>query len=225
MSAKEQNTVCAERQMRGNPRIEYCGDSGIKVLIVGNSITRHSPAPEIGWENDCGMAASAAEKDYVHVLFTKLNEHRPHRFLVLQAADFERSFEYEQSLRGEMELVKAYSPDIIVGRLSENVFAKDCAGGAWQNVYGQLLSDCGREETRYILTTAFWRSEEVDGQTRALASERGWKLVELGDLGDDPAMLAGDKFWHSGVAVHPGDEGMHAIADRLYKAVLEVENA
>ena len=39
------------------------------------------------------------------------------------------------------------------------------------------------------------------------------------------AMLAGDKFWHSGVAVHPGDEGMHAIADRLYKAVLEVENA
>lgn len=29
-----------------------------KILVVGNSITRHGPLKEIGWERDWGMAAS-----------------------------------------------------------------------------------------------------------------------------------------------------------------------
>ena len=225
MSIKEQNTVCAEGQLRGNPRIGYCGDSGVKVLIIGNSITRHSPAPEIGWANDCGMAASTVEKDYVHVLFERLNRQRPHCLLVLQMADFERTFDCAHGFDNEMAQVKDFSPDIVIGRLSENVFAQDCAGDAWQNAYEQLLSACGSANTRYILTTGFWRSEVVDRQTRALAAKNSWKLVELGDLGEDPAMQAGNQYWHSGVAIHPGDAGMRAIADRLCQAVLEVENA
>ena len=37
-----------------------------RVAFVGNSITRHGPKPSIGWVNDCGMAASSVDKDYVH---------------------------------------------------------------------------------------------------------------------------------------------------------------
>lgn len=47
------NTVSAERQV--NQTISYLGTDGYKVLIVGNSITRHSPKPDIGWEADWGM--------------------------------------------------------------------------------------------------------------------------------------------------------------------------
>ncbi len=41
---------------------------GPRVLFVGNSITLHGPRPQIGWTNNWGMAASARDKDYVHLL-------------------------------------------------------------------------------------------------------------------------------------------------------------
>ena len=48
------------------------GKKGKKILFIGNSITKHRPKPEIGWENDCGMAASSLENDYVHQLMSKI---------------------------------------------------------------------------------------------------------------------------------------------------------
>jgi hypothetical protein len=39
-----------------------------RILFLGNSITMHGAKPSIGWSNNCGMAASALDKDYVHVL-------------------------------------------------------------------------------------------------------------------------------------------------------------
>lgn len=225
MSVKEQNTVRADRQLRGNPRITYFGQKGIKVLIVGNSITRHPPASEIGWENDCGMAASSPEKDYVHLLYKKLNKNASYCFLVMQMADFEQSFQQKGANEEDIRRIHEFSPEIIVGRLSENVSSQNCANNAWFNEYGRLLKACGNAESKYIITTGFWKSDEVDKQTRCLAAENDWKLVELGDLGEDSAMQAGKKFWHAGVSVHPGDAGMRIIAERIYQAVLEVENA
>ena len=39
-----------------------------KVLVYGNSIALHGPKADIGWTNCWGMAASAAEKDFAHLV-------------------------------------------------------------------------------------------------------------------------------------------------------------
>ena len=43
-----------------------------KILFLGNSITRHGPSQAVGWSGDWGMAASAREKDFVHLVTSSL---------------------------------------------------------------------------------------------------------------------------------------------------------
>ena len=62
----QENIVPAVNQ--NNSNVYIYGESGFRVLFVGNSITKYRPKPDIGWNNDCGMAASAPENDYVHLL-------------------------------------------------------------------------------------------------------------------------------------------------------------
>ena len=45
------------------------------------------------------------------------------------------------------------------------------------------------------------------------------ELVELGDLGEDSTMRADGLFEHKGVAMHPGDRGMAAIAKRIFSVI------
>jgi hypothetical protein len=64
-----------------------------RVLFLGNSITRHGPAPKIGWTGDWGMAASARDKDYAHLVAAGLAELAGKKPDVKLAniADFERN--------------------------------------------------------------------------------------------------------------------------------------
>ena len=43
-------------------------EGGAPIVFIGNSITLHERLPEIGWLNVWGMTASAADRDYVHIV-------------------------------------------------------------------------------------------------------------------------------------------------------------
>ena len=73
MGHSNKNTVSAKGQLKENEYVTYIHGSGegVRILFVGNSITLHGRKDEIGWTRVCGMAASEAEKDYVHLLKIK----------------------------------------------------------------------------------------------------------------------------------------------------------
>ena len=123
----KKNTVSAVNQMQNSSLVYHLGNPNAKtrILVVGNSITRHGPNKEIGWERDWGMAASAPEKDYVHRLFAMLTASGKDVFMrVSQCSHWERSF-FQESILSDYDADRAFDANFIVFRLGENVLEED----------------------------------------------------------------------------------------------------
>ena len=93
----------------------------MRVLFVGNSITLHPKAPEIGWNHEWGMAASAPEKDYVHILISKIREKNPDAaFCIAQVSEWERGFMQGEEHLSKYQGAADFGADIIIVRMIEN---------------------------------------------------------------------------------------------------------
>jgi hypothetical protein len=73
-----------------------------------------------------------------------------------------------------------------------------------------------------VVRTCFWPNAAKDEVLREACQEAHGILVDAGPIGRDPANSARSErdFKHAGVAGHPGDRGMKAIADAMVEAVL-----
>lgn len=211
------NTVPSKDQMIHSSTVSFLGSetAPLRILILGNSITRHGPKAEIGWNCDWGMAASAPEKDYVHRLYAKLTESGCEAYLrVRQASEWERNLTSPDALDAFAE-DQAFEADVVIFRLGENVKKEDVS--SFGPAIRALLSHVASKASRVILTTCFWKSPDKDLAIREVAQERDAVLVEITCREDD--MMALGLFDHRGVAIHPGDAGMEMIADRIFAAL------
>ncbi len=248
----------------------------LRILFIGNSITRHTPKVEIGWPYDWGMAASSAEKDYVHLVMKKVREIKPDaEYMTIQVAGWEREYcEYDldaadaaetggdvvaetaaetaakittetaaitglkmnkledsvpsgnaptgKLLDSIISAAHGFKPDIVIMRIAENVKRDYLAQHPFQPHYDRLvefLSHGGRASV--IITTSFW-PHPADEAIRETAAKRNLPLVELGGFGVKDEMKAIGLFEHKGVANHPGDKGMAAIADAIWKELAKI---
>jgi hypothetical protein len=197
-----------------------------RVLFLGNSITRHAPAPKIGWNDDWGMAASTMEKDYVHLVAAGLAEltgKRPEiRFA--NVADFERNlatYDVDAKLKAEFE----FKPTLVIVAIGENVAALQTAEAKAQfgASLARLLGAAKKSGATpsLVVRSCFWADAAKDEILRQGCATAGGIYVDLGALGKDESNYARSerKFEHAGVAAHPGDKGMKAIADAILAAV------
>ena len=223
MAVIDENTVSAKGQLKPTEFVSFEGieKDGLRIMFVGNSITRHGVLERIGWFWDWGMAASSKEKDYVHQVISKVRETQPESvFCICQVADWERKYvegNYDFSV---FESARNFNADIIVMRLIENCpKVEDGNFEPFIKAYGELVSYLNPEnKAKILITTGFWKHTCDDG-IREYARREDLDLVELGDLGELDEMKAIGLFEHHGVSIHPGDLGMQHIADRIYDGI------
>ena len=198
-----------------------------KILFLGNSITLHGPAPSIGWTGNWGMAASSEAADYVHLVTAKIAKATgtTPKIMVRNIADFERGYEtFDVATKFKPEL--EFKADLVIVAIGENVadLSSDEARTKYAASFSRLLSTLQSEGRPTIFVrSSFWPNAAKDESMRSASVEAGVKFVDIAKLGLDPTNAASSerKIEHAGVAGHPGDKGMRAIADALFAAIQE----
>ncbi len=203
------------------------GTKAERVLFLGNSITLHGPAAQIGWSGNWGMAASAQDKDYVHLLLGRISEAtgRKPEAMIENIAEFERNhatYDVGSALKKPLE----FNADLVILAIGENVpaLASEEARNRFRDAVVGLLSALRkRGEPVILVRSCFWPDKTKDAVLRDACGKAGGVFVDISDLGKDESHAARSErqFAHAGVAAHPGDKGMKAIADALWKAIQE----
>ncbi len=213
----KKNTVAAKNQLKESEFVRFENPNGSpKFLFAGNSITLHGIRPEIGWHGEWGMAASAKENDYVHILMKRIRRHHPNAaFCICQVAEWERQYKTGEETYKYYENARDFGADVIIARFIENCPAEGFDGAVFKKEFAKLLDFLNKDKkAEIIVTDGFWR-HPGDAAVAEYAKENGKAFIPLGDLGDNDEMKAIGLFEHEGVANHPGDKGMKAIAERI----------
>ena len=190
----------------------------MKLLILGNSITHHSPAPEIGWTGDWGMAASARDRDFVHRLVDMLEKSGAEVELrERNVADFERDPSLPLSDTFADDL--AFRPDTVVLRICENTPAErlEDFAAAYEDLIRLFRRDPG---CRVFAVGPFWKNDRAEKLLSEAADRTGAHWVSLASLHSGEYQALG-QFSHAGVAAHPSDKGMEAITRIILAAFRE----
>ena len=198
--------------------MERIGGGEFRVLIYGNSIALHAPKADIGWTNCWGMAASAAEKDFAHLVVAGLEKRLDKRadFRIRNLAVLERNFTTNVASVVEIAADVAWNPDYVVIAIGENAPNIDTSNAV---AYRKFLADIARPfvegGAKVVLRSPFWMNAEKAECTANAAAEVGAVYVDAGPLGFKEKNKAIGLFSHGGVANHPGDLGMKCLADLI----------
>lgn len=196
-----------------------------KVLFLGNSITKHGPKADIDWSGNWGMAASAESKDYVHLVTKALGEKfgtKP-EVMVKNIADFERAYA-GYDVAGKMKEAFEFGADLIILAIGENVPALKTADdkARFKASVDQLLKGLkATKQPTIVVRSCFWADQAKDEVLQQACREAGGLFVDIGRLSKNQDNFARSErpFKNPGVANHPGDRGMQAIADAMVKAL------
>jgi hypothetical protein len=198
--------------------INYVDSSKIshikRVLILGNSIVKQGPEPDIGWNGNWGMAASAMDSDFVHLLIKNIHD-KDSTVLIRykNIAAFERNF--TNPYFSDLDSLK--NPDMLILKISENVDPQMAIDSSFLKYYDALVWYIDpNQHALKVIVDGFWNKPQVNSLIRQYAIQNKLPFITTTDLSDDPDDEAGKRFSDPGVAMHPSDQGMRKIAGRIW---------
>lgn len=226
---KQEVLVNASQFLLAERARPFTAEIPLKVVCLGNSITRHGRLADIEWYSDWGMAASKEENDYCHVLQRKLRKYNGESTVVpLNIAAFERDPACDlDSLLGNV----CDGADIIVIRLGENVQHV----GDFKDNLQRLIDKCKNYTPDIVITGRFWTNGTIEKALLNAASDNGLHFVPLSWISEmmDAYPKNGDTLYDVDgkpyvvtkdfILTHPNDEGMRAIANALFNAITLIE--
>lgn len=218
------NTVDSKNQVSEYVDIFENGGS-VRVLFIGNSITKHAPLESIGWSGNWGMAASCRENDYVHRTVAQLDKKFGKvDYCIAQLAQWERRYsEGEAVLNQYYTAARDFSADIIIARIGENISREENEKICCKPYYDEMIKYFAtNENAKIIITDNFWNIEVLNKIIKEVAEENGYPFCHLSDLELDERTMAKGLFEHAGVAAHPSDYGMQCISDRIMEKINEI---
>jgi hypothetical protein len=214
----QENIVPATDQNKGSffPRDDVTGN-GLKILFVGNSITKHAPKADIGWFGDWGMAATSLENDYVHQTMSKIREVRPGSgFAMLQVAGYEREF-YTLHPSEIYEAAREYRPDVVIMFFGANVNKEydttENPPRTFGEAYEELRNWIDNWKTLFIHSQGFYIRPVLDNEKKNVAEKYGDIFVNIEDIRNREDT--------HGKFNHPNDLGMALIAERVFSVLSE----
>ncbi len=195
-----------------------------KILFFGNSITRHPPSKQVDWSNNWGMAASAENKDYVHLVVEALSNSGGKKvdFMIENGVPFESGFETYNL--NDLDAALTYNADIVVIAIGEN--ANSLTTQEKKDTFEEKLNEIVRAlkqagNPTIVIRSTFWGQTERDEILKQVAGKHDCLYADISHLVVDESNYARSErdYTHEGVGMHPGDKGMQNIADAILAAL------
>ncbi len=191
-----------------------------KVLVMGNSLTRHAPSPTLGWQGDWGMAATARERDFAHLLHERLCRFQPdpRPELIIESLNA-RQF---PSKVDQFPRLAAHNADLIIIQIGDNLPESEATLETLGRPYEQLLMALKKGRHPLIYGVGVWGGGPKRNALMKEACDRqGAGFITIHHLFPNRNNRAASEghFTHAGVNWHPGDRGMQAIAEALWQAI------
>lgn len=187
-----------------------------KVLILGNSIVRHPPLPSIAWNNNWGMAASAIDSDFVHILIRNIKSKDSTCHVMYEnIADFEKDYitwDYRKA-----DTFARFKPDLIVMRIAENVNDQQAEENNFIKYYDSLINRIDTSAMVFVCN-GWWKNKHVNRLIEQYATESGYPFINQSGL-YSPATLALGQYENPDVQQHPNNRGMQKIAESIWNEI------
>ena len=196
-------------------------------LAIGNSLTLHG-ITSFWWDNR-GMAASETEKDYFHIVSRQLGDRigkvfsLPYNFSMWEVQAHDR----DETL-ANLDRFLSTKIDMITVQLAENASNLDTYKEDYVSLLKYLKTYC--PNARILVVGDFWEKGDRDSLKEQACRECGIEYVSLEGIKGNKDCECGlgtavfdsegrpHIVGHEGVAAHPGDSGMAAIAGRILEA-------
>lgn len=189
------------------------------VVILGNSITLTPHNPSIGWYGDWGMAATAIDSDYVHILARNFRSKDPNaKVNIKNIVPFEvdaQHYDFDANLKA----LKDSKPDLLIIRIGENV-PPNTDMQMFNDRYTALINYFKTDnQTLIVLSGGSVWSNNVDD-----IMKKHPPYVLLESLLDDGSNFSLGLFADPGVAGHPSNKGMKKIDSLLWNKIITLKN-